>query len=553
MGRGALVPLVLLLSGVSAVAAHPRLFLDADKLAAVRQAITTHPHHRGAYAMMRARIEWGIAGYDGRSGYARSAYVREAAFVYALTGDKRFAGLAYEGILAADGDEDKAHTGYGLSRAMMSMGFALAYDWAWQGWTPAQRSTVLGILKRAADAWPEFHHPNVEAAHKGSNWVGVTRGGELLLHLSARGDGDYGSREERIALCLRDLKTHIGTAYGESGWTQEGLGYLEYTFGFLAPAVMASGDAELLAAFKRRDWARLAMNAISFRAGGERVQTGVDGEKTSTEGLASLVLALTAGDALKEYLWWYDRHAGHRAQQPHYDRRRAGTVWALLFYPAHLEARETTPIPLSDAAKGVMFWRNAFRDRDDILISMAGRHDHHRNAWSQAETWQLGILAFDTAFALGPGKERAVALYSKPLMDGAVEKNAGLGRQIADGHWDAAKAFGVERAERKFAVRFDGGGAVVTINDAFADSQDHEWTWQLRPQKDLEIRKTGDCAASILGARGSMSVEMTPPCALETAGLVQFRVPRAKQARFQIRLTLRPASEDRRASPGQFR
>jgi hypothetical protein len=540
MGRRALVSLVLL---AGTLGAHPRLFLTPDRLQAVRDA-ADHPHHKAALAALTNRVVRGVDAYKGRPGYALSAYAREAAFLFALTQNRAHADRAYRAIVAAREVEDQAHTGYGLSRAMMSMGFALAYDWAYQGWSSEQRETVLGALKRAADAWPEFSHPNVEAAHKGSNWVGVTRGGELLLHLAARNDGDYGARSERIALCIEDLRKHIATAYGKSGWTQEGLGYLEYTFGFLAPAVLASGDAALQEALRARPWARLAMNAISFRATHDRVQTGVDGERPSNEGFASLILALTPAKELPGLLWWYDRHAGYRALTPHFDGNRAGTVWALLFYPAAVRPTPPRVAPLIDPEKGVAFWRNAFDGPDDVLIAMTGSHDHHKNAWSQTETWQLSIIGFDATFALGAGKGRTANLYSKPLVDAKIEKQMGLGRQLASGHWEAARNFGVRQAERKFAVDTTPRGAAMRMEDHFAHDQPLEWLWQIRPGPDVTVRQPTLCSIVLQAPRGTLTVAMQPPCAVAADAPIQFRAPRATEAWFRMRLELSPAIPD---------
>ena len=50
------------------------------------------------------------------------------------------------------------HTGYGLARAMMCLGFAMAYDWCYNRWSVAQRGWVRGRLVDALDAWPSYSH-----------------------------------------------------------------------------------------------------------------------------------------------------------------------------------------------------------------------------------------------------------------------------------------------------------------------------------------------------------------------------------------------------------
>lgn len=488
-------------------AAHPRLFVTADRIAQVREAIRQPGHHAAAFAQMRARLERGEEAYTGRSGYRRSALAREAAFAWQVTREVRYATLAYATLMASRTlDDDQPDKGYGLSRAMMAVGYALAYDWCFDGWTEQQRADVLAVLLAAADNWPNFEHPNVRTEHKGSNWVGVTRGGELIQHLAARGDGEYGRRDDRIALCVADLTQHVKTAYGPSGWTQEGPGYLEYTFGFLAPAVYAAraaGFDELWREFQRHDWPRLAMMSRTFRERQAMLMSGVSGSHSSNEGFASLLWPLVGDAERGAYRFFYDRHAGVLSPTPSFDGNRAGTIWALLYYPESVGAAEPVVAPLFDAEKGAYFFRNRWRDRDDVLISLITRNDHHGNAWSQPEAWQIAISAFDTSFAEGPVKERGPEFFSTLLIDGQTlqrpnrpgsrEIRAEAGRRgggtVVS---DASAASGLREARRRFTVDFPATGraaALISVRDELAAEAPFVATWQLRPERGVAVEE----------------------------------------------------------------
>ena len=153
---------------------------------------------------------------------------------------------------------------------------------------------------------------------------------------------------------LKDhLSTHIDTAYGSLGKTQEGVGYKSYTMGFLLPAVIAlqtTGDSSLydqLAA--KKSWLQM-MHMGSFSTNGinedvrempQYLQSGVGGTVFFEEGWSSLELAMVPADRLPYYLYFYDRLTGlEAARQPmeKFDNNRAGTTWALLFYPIGVSA-----------------------------------------------------------------------------------------------------------------------------------------------------------------------------------------------------------------------
>ena len=581
--RGVLAFLVVLavanpwVPGMPAHPAHPRLFLSEPAAEELRIRVSTSEHHREAFRLLRARLTDGVSAYDGRTGYRRSALAREAALAYRVTGDPAYADLAYTTLVASRAaDEDQPDSGYGLSRAMMCLGYAIAYDWCWTAWTHTQRAEILGILRAAADAWPDFRHANVETPHRGSNWVGVTRGAEFILHLAARGDDDYGPRTDRLALCASDLGRHMRTAYGPSGWTQEGLGYLHYTFSFLGPAVLASRGTEwdgLFEQFRQIAWHRLAWHAHAFRPGQRMLQSGVGGERVYTEGFASLVFAATPPEALPAYRYFYDRHMGVRAspgdrvRDVRFDGQRAGSLWALLLYPMIDEAAVDDG-PLIDPAKGAYYFRNRWQDADDILLGLMMRNDHHSHAWAQPETFGLGIMGYDATFVAGPGKERAPEMASRVLIEGIEPprslpgsrlirfepgKNGG-GTLLVDG----AANLGLTTARRRFTVEFPKSGsigAILVMDDHYAARTPFSPIVQLRPGESVVASQGSDGRVPwflLRGERGwlkAWALAGTQP-ALETTGPVRIRLPAGHEHQLTTVLML-GTGEPPNGSPGR--
>ncbi len=270
---------LLLLTAVGARASeqHPRLFCDATRMDAIRAAaMVAGSHHAQALTLLRERVEASISTPDDPAtatvegetelsaygwttdsenwGYPRSYFAREAAFLcrYASTPTeaRAYARKAYAALRSVyDGPhvDRKPDDGYGLSRAMMCLGFGLAYDRCHPAWTEAERTWIRGKLVDALTAWPGYTHRNL-GGERESNWVAVCRAGELVALLAI---GAEDTRAERYGFLIGELERHLEAGYGDLGVSQEGSGHLEYGSRFLATAVLASRSARWLVEFQR--------------------------------------------------------------------------------------------------------------------------------------------------------------------------------------------------------------------------------------------------------------------------------------------------------------
>jgi hypothetical protein len=495
----------------------PRLFLTPARLQQIRCAIQTSDHHNQAFNAMKTRVEqnrWQVydqAADDGNWNYARSWLAREAALLYQVTGETAYAQIAYDHLRAIYDDPDPDNrlpeSGYGLSRAMVGMGFAITYDWAAWGWTAEQRMWVRSKIRDSLDGWIDYTHSNL-AAPWGSNWVAVCRGAELVMMLAVEEELD---RSSRFELIKSQLKQHIRTAYSASGFTQEGNGYLSYSGGFLLPAVYALrsvGDASLEADFDAKAFWKLALYAGAFGADQRSLQFGVGGAGFEPEGWTSLLFGAVPDRQLPYYQFFYDRHRGIHNPAPalqKFDHARAGTTWALIYYPftAAIAPDSSFPPVFADELRGAYFFRNRWQNANDTLVSLMGDFSWHPKAWDQSEALTIGLIANGTRFIGGSGKARDARYFSHLLVDGKTGMQKTTGKQalfeatdrggyvIVDGG-DTYSSLGIDSVKRHLQVEFDPDGTtLLSTLDRIRDQTAHAYTWQINigdVQENQDIR-----------------------------------------------------------------
>ncbi|MFP4013410.1 MAG: T9SS type A sorting domain-containing protein [Chitinispirillaceae bacterium] len=506
--------LISLLTALTLYAqSHPRLFVTPERVTEIKSAIQVEDsHHKLAFTQLKARVDQNDYSIynDNNSGYKMSYLAREAAMMYLLTEEASYAAIAYETlqkVYSAENDEVRIPSGsaesvngkrgkdYGLSRAMMCLGFAIAYDWCYSGWTQEQRNWVKGKLIKALDAWPSYSHTNLGGT-KGSNWVAVCRGGELVAMLAAQEEQNRLQRFDRLK---SDLVQHMISGYGDMGISQEGVAYTEYAGHFLLSAVQACssiGDNTLFNQVQKHEFWTRALYSHTFQDPYRKIlQMGVD-NRNYDEGWASFLLGLTPQEELQYVTWWYDRHLGrlsNRSEDSKYDFERAGTVWSLIYYPENISPADPIsvyPKSLGDD-RGYYYFRNRWQDQNDILFSVHADAHHHDKAWDQSEAGALGLMAYNTRFIGGPGKDREAQKYSMLLVDGkspddkkcgeivSFEQSPDGGYVVIDGG-DQYSGLGIASYQRHTAVKFlNDNTAIIAVLDKISDDQEHNYTFNL--------------------------------------------------------------------------
>lgn len=497
-------------SPVSLAGERPRLLVSLERLEELREWVRQEgSHHALVYRQMKWRVEEASleeAYLDTVFAYKRSYRAREAAMLSLLATDeterRRYADIAFDTLLESYTDPETIqwgmHRGRGLARAMMSLGNALAFDWCYNVWNEEQRETVRRHMIVGLDAWPQFEHGNLRPPGA-SNWVGVTRGGELMLMLAA---GEEKHRPERYEQIKAELIQHMATAFDDLGVTQEGVGYAEYPGGFLLPAVYATkklGDPDLWNQASQHNWWRMAMYThASNEIGRKFMQTGVAHGGNFNEGWTSLLFNMVPDANAGHYRHFYDRHMGKHSLMPlnrRFDGDRAGAVYALIYYRDDVPSRD--PGGKFDVGVGGEggwhFFRSRWKDESDVHTSLSAKTRQFPRAWAQPETFAINLLAHNTRFIGGPGKNREQTMYSTLLVDGlyntpdtaratgelgVFEANSQGGYAIVHGG-DLYRALGVEKAQRHLMNDFSDPETVVVATYDHARS-DHRrtWTWQ---------------------------------------------------------------------------
>ncbi|MEU4361497.1 hypothetical protein [Promicromonospora sp. NPDC023987] len=502
-------------------AGHPRTFLDPGTVDRVNEQLRRgDATTAAAWEAMLARIAGPDSGYPG-NGSAGLYRAREAAFVYAITGDQDYAQQAYDALISAEGFVAARPVNMGLELARANLLLAPTYDWAFNGWSEAQRARVRDIMTRSIDLLSTYHHDALDDTEKTSNWVGVVRSTELALLLAARGDADFGNHDARISFLLDETNRHLEQAYTDTGFTQEGWDYLHYTELYMFPSIYATQDSgvrTLDAEFSRPKFWNLALHAVSTRSRCDALQFGVSGPNGQVDGSFPLMFPIAPEGAVPGLKHTYDRVQGVLSDDQDLDGVHA--LWTVLFYPEHASgdaADLTAPDAhraLLDEEHGFYAFRSEYRDRNDTLIGTAGRNEQHRG-WSSAETFSLTWMSHDTTWATLGGKRWTDPLaWSKPLVDGKLEpyRNqyetaTGAGKTLEARAFpgqgggyvrlDGAGNFQVDTAVREEVVDLAPGGeadAIVAIKDTFADDTSHNWDWQIRPESGVTISIFDDAA-----------------------------------------------------------
>lgn len=516
-GPGTLVRMVrgeeLLASAVVGRSEHPRAVMDTDTVQDVRDRLAAgDPTATGAWQALLDRLARGDAAYptNGSAGLYRG---RDAAFAYVVTGDRGYAQQAHAAVMSAEGFVVAREINTGLELGRANLLLAPVYDWAYQGWDEEQRRQVRDLMTRSVDLLSTYHHDGLDDVEKTSNWVGVARTTELALLLSARGDGDFGLHDRRIAYLTDQVAQHLDQGYSGTGWTQEGWDYLHYTALYMLPSLyFAQGTGlqvldEHLA--RPRFW-ELALHVASSREDGDVAQFGVSGPSGQVSGIFPLLFPLTPGGALPALQHTYDAVQGTAAPSPRFDD--VHSLWSVLYHPGGSGDPDEATEPslgraLLDDEPGFFAFRNRIADADDTLVVTSNRGTQHRG-WSAAETFSLSWMSHDTTWAQQGGKASTdPSLWSKPLVDGRLEpyRNqyetvTGAGRTLSStafagqggGHLelDGSANFGVDVARREQVVDLAAGhraDALVVVHDRFADDTSHRWDWQLRPEPGVEI------------------------------------------------------------------
>jgi len=265
-------------AAVAAVAApavittHPRLLASSADFTAMRASITTDATARALYEGIKKRADSALTEppitYDKADGVrilntSRTVvdHAYDLGFMWQMTGDNRYSDRLWLDLSAAASFQDW-NPDHFLDTAEMTHAFAISYDWLFERWTPAQRSTLTGAIRTkglqaglpvyAAAATSRGPYEN------GGNWAQLTNNWNVVsnagLGLGALAvvDVDPSLANDVLSKSLTSIKRGA-SSFAEGGGYAEGLTYWEYAARYystyaLALTTATGGDQELMAA-----------------------------------------------------------------------------------------------------------------------------------------------------------------------------------------------------------------------------------------------------------------------------------------------------------------
>ena len=503
---------------------RPRIILTPTHLTFIRKQINQSGHAREVFkALMKS-----IYTYRPDNSFNYCWPARDAALLYAITRNSRYVDIAY---LALNANRVNYtiydNSAIKLRFSLSTMARAQTFDWAYDGFTVEQQREQISDFQYAASIFASYSGRIISSIlsilsiftiddhsrdpnDKASNWIGIVKAGELILHLTLYGEEGYPNdqAERRVLFLLNELKLHLDHSYSASGYMQEGLGYIAYTLPILAPAVYLAKDMGISVfdeAWSRPDWHNLALHTISLRKQRNSLQFGVADSTYSHNGFLPFIFNSTNDTNIKAALkWLYDRTMGINSSSPAYDGKDKSA--ALLYYPYEIPVQHPslayprTTSMISDNIAGFYEFRNRYQDQNDVLIALMNRNTRH-NGWNAEETFALSIISHDTTWARMPGKEfklyNLTRKFSTPLIDGWPReppkgKKGGytkVAKPFTDqgGGYvsiDSSVNFNITLAQRDILVDMitrDSIDTIIAIQDQFADTSSHAWHWQLSP------------------------------------------------------------------------
>ncbi|NET39491.1 MAG: hypothetical protein F6K19_47265 [Cyanothece sp. SIO1E1] len=434
---------------------------------------------------------------QGGSHYDRSYLTVDQAGLYLLTQNKSWAQKAFQNTLLLLRDSIYTNPfSRGLNRATILQQIAITYDFCYAAWNDEQRDMVnegllAGMYSVNANMGFEANY-NIE-----SNWMGV-RFGAVIMAASVWDEPELNEGRRSRALPLlwdagKRLREHIEKNIYTNGWNGESLGYHNYGWSFVGPAIIAlQNGVKGNPAFDLANFVPHTLNslraqtiatvAIPSSAGMmTKIDLSDDNLNANLSKLLALGWRLYPPDQRGELLWMYD----YFNPKERFSDSRNSLLFSLLFYPQDVwEKQAPTALQYHDPDQGITIFRNTFQDENDIVAAYSAtgkRIKGHQGPDTNAPR----LLGLGVPWIIGGGRTAEVAGQSNlfPAKDNTPRKgDRGLGTLLNYGFDQDGGGFalgrgsclGVEDHVRFFQVSFieeTEAKATIIIADSSTNGQ----------------------------------------------------------------------------------
>jgi hypothetical protein len=215
---------------------HPRMILTPQSKSEVRLLIKENEIAKRIYETIRAEADKTLTEEpseyelpDGRRllsvSHAVMGRVENLAFVYHMTGERRYVDRAWKELAAAAKFKDW-NPDHFLDTGVMTRAFGIGYDWLWHEWSEEQRAVIrTAIIEKGIT-------PFLDATRKGKgawwhttpiNWNQICNGGIGIGALAIAREEPELAREVLVKV-LTQLP-HSLRSYAPDGASAEGAGY----------------------------------------------------------------------------------------------------------------------------------------------------------------------------------------------------------------------------------------------------------------------------------------------------------------------------------------
>ena len=400
---------------------HPRLFIESTDWRQLQDKVSEKPYQTWLETLKAGVLKQVEDDPGSRSQYTWSYSAANAGFIYAVTGEQKWADLSWQQAEKLLHDEvfTLDPMSFGLTRAAILQGLSLAYDFAYGGWTGTQREEVNHAIHQLMLS---VHTSMGFSANysNASNWMGVRWGAVFLASRAVDPlpeEFEAGKRPVAKAIewdSRERLRAHLDENFFANGWNGESLGYFAYNWSFIGPALLELSNAlDMLPAEAIDLMAPKAVNsvhgvvtaAVRTRWNGSlaiKPDLSDDNPNLSPALILGIGLQLSPKDQ-HPYIRWsldYFREQYPEANPRHWD------IFALLAHePGQVSVNpaEAGWLNYCDPEKGVVLCRDRFKDHEDILFTYSATPKRVR-AHNGPDTNTLRLIGLGYPWIIGAGR-----------------------------------------------------------------------------------------------------------------------------------------------------